>query len=70
MNDLARFQFDTKEDKKRTEEEIRDLEEIAGPNLCRMIVQERSPVLFSRPCSVNAPHILLNSSFTHSNIQL
>ena len=70
MNDLARFQFDNKEDKKRTEEEIRDLEEIAGPHLCSMIVQERSPVLSSRPCRANAPHILLNSSFTHANIQL
>jgi hypothetical protein len=70
VHDLARFQFDNKEDKKRTEEEIRDLEEIAGPHVFCMIVQERSPVLSSRPCSVNAPHILLNSSFTHSNIQL
>ena len=43
---------------------------ITGPHLCRMIAQERSPVLSSRPCGANVPHILLNSSFRHPNIQL
>jgi hypothetical protein len=56
--------------KKRTEEEIRDLEEITGPDLWRMIAQERSPGLSSRPCGTNELHILLNSSFTHPNIHL
>ena len=51
--------------KKRTEEEIRDLEEITGPYLCRMIAQERSPVLPSRLCGADVPHLLLNRSFTH-----
>ncbi len=55
---------------KRTEEEISDLEEITGPDLCRMIAQERSPVLSSRPCDTNVLQILLNSPFTHPNIQL
>jgi hypothetical protein len=41
-------QFDDEESKERTEEEVRDLEEIAGPHhrhLCRMIAQESLPVL-------------------------
>src|SRR6266516_4299740 len=70
MDDLSRLQLDDEKRKKRTEEEISDLEEITGPYLCRMIAQERSPVLSSRLCGANVPHILLNSSFTHSNIQL
>jgi hypothetical protein len=48
---LARFQFDDEEGKKRTEEEVRDLQEIAGPYFCRMIAQERFPVLSTRPRS-------------------
>jgi hypothetical protein len=56
--------------KKRAEEEGSRLEEITGPCLCRMIAQERSPVLSSRRCGANVPHILLNSSFRHPNIQL
>ena len=51
VDDLARFQFDDEEGKKRTEEEIRDLQEIAGPYFCRMIAQERFPVLSTRPRS-------------------
>jgi hypothetical protein len=70
MDDLSRLQLDNEKRKKRTEEEISDLEEITGPYLCRMIAQERSPVLSSRLCGANVPHILLNSSFTHPNIQL
>jgi hypothetical protein len=39
------FNEGVEESKERTEEEIRDLEEIAGPHLCRMIAQESPPVL-------------------------
>ncbi len=65
VDDLARFQFDEEEGNKRTEEEIRDLQAIAGPSFCRMMAQERFPVLSTRPFSANVLHILLNSPFTH-----
>src|SRR5258706_8108147 len=45
MDHLSRFQFDNEEGKKRTEEEVRDLQEITGPHLCRMITQEGFPAL-------------------------
>jgi hypothetical protein len=70
VDDLARFQFDDKEGKKRTEEEVRDLQKIASPNLCRMIAQKRLPVLSSRFCAANLAHVFLNGPFTHPDIQL
>jgi hypothetical protein len=45
MNHPPRLQFDEEESKEWTEEEIRDLEEIAGPHLCGMIAQESPPAL-------------------------
>jgi hypothetical protein len=68
VDDLARFQIDDEEGKKRPEEEIRDLQEIAGSYFCRMIAQERFPVLSTRPFSANVLHILLISPFTHPDI--
>ncbi len=70
VDDLSRFQVDDEESKKRTEEKVRDLEKIAGPNLCSMIVQESSPVLSTRSFEANWLHILLNGPFTYPNIQL
>jgi hypothetical protein len=35
-----------------------------------MIAEKSLPLLSTRPFSTNVPHILLNSSFTYSNIQL
>ena len=67
---LRDAQFDDKEGKKRTEEEVSDLQKIAGPNLCRMIAQKRLPVLSSRCCAANLAHVFLNGPFTHPNIQL
>src|SRR5207248_4593359 len=59
MHDLARLQLDEEESKERTEEEIRDLEEIAGPHLCSMIAQESPPVLSTGSLWANLLHILL-----------
>ena len=42
---LRDAQFDEEKDKKRTEEEIRDLQKITGPYLCRMIAQKDFPAL-------------------------
>jgi hypothetical protein len=70
MDDLSRLQLDDEKRKKRTEEEISDLEEITGPYVFCMMAQERSPILSSRLWGANGPHILLNCAFTHPNIQL
>ncbi len=37
MDDLTRFQVDDEESKERTKEDVSDLQEIAGPNLCGII---------------------------------
>jgi hypothetical protein len=42
---FARFQLDHEERKERTEQEISDLQEITGPDLSGMIVEETCPVL-------------------------
>src|SRR5712692_7960911 len=70
VDDLARLQLDDEESKDRTEEEIRHLQEITGPHLCSMIAQERFPVLSPGSFWANVPHILLDSPFTHPDIQL
>ena len=70
MDDSPRLQFDDEEGKKRTEEEVPHLQEITRPHLGRMIAEKRLPLLSTRSFSTNVPHILLNSSFTDSNIQL
>ena len=61
------------EGKKRTEEEIRDLQEITSPHpphLCSMIAKKRLPGLSTGSLWANLPHILLDGPFAHSNIQL
>ena len=70
VDDLARLQLDDEESKERTEEEVRHLQEIAGPHLCRMITQKRFPVLSTGLFWANLLHILLNRPFTDANIQL
>ena len=70
MDDLPRLQFDEEKGKKRTEEEIRDLQKITGPHLCSMIAQEGFPALSTGSFWANVLHILLDGPFTHPNIQL
>jgi hypothetical protein len=43
---------------------------ITGPDLCRMIAQERFPALSIGAFWANLLHILLDGPFTHPNIQL
>ncbi len=69
MDDFPRFHLDDEESKERTEEEGSRLEEIAGPHLLGMIVEERFPVLSTGSFWANLLHILLNSPFTDPNIQ-
>src|SRR5205807_8760427 len=45
MNHSPRLQFDEEKGKKRTEEEIRDLQKITGPHFRSMIAQEDFPAL-------------------------
>jgi hypothetical protein len=64
------FSEGVEESKERTEEEIRHWQEITGPDLCRVIAQERFPALSTGSCWANLLHILLDGPFTHPNIQL
>src|SRR5260370_18377405 len=70
LNHPPRFQFDEEKGKKRTEEEIHDLQKITGPYLCRMIAQDDFPALSTGSFWANLLHILLDGPFTHLNIQL
>ena len=70
MNHSPRFQLNDEERKERAEEEIGDLQKITGPYFCCMIAEKRFPVLSTGSFWANLSHIFLNSSFTHSNIQL
>jgi hypothetical protein len=70
MDDFPRFQFNDEEGKQLTEEEVCHLQEITRPRLCRMIAEECLPTLATSSFWMNLPHILLNSAFTHPNIQL
>jgi hypothetical protein len=60
------FNEGVEESKERTEEEISDLEEIAGPHLCSMIAQESPPVLSTGSLWASLFHILLNRPFDFS----
>ncbi len=66
MDDLPRLQFDDEESKERTEEEIRHLQEITGPDLCCMIAQERFPGLSRGECWANLLRIFLDGPFDFS----
>jgi hypothetical protein len=71
MDDLPRFQFDDEEGEKRAEEEVRDVEKIAGPHprhLCRMIAQKGFPGLSTSWFWMDLLHILLDGPFTHTYI--
>jgi hypothetical protein len=60
MDDLP---FDDEESKERTEEEIRHLQEITGPDVFRMIAQERFPGLSRGPFWARVLHIFLDGPF-------
>ena len=70
MDHSARFEFHDEERKERAKEQVRHLQEIAGPHVLCVIAQERRPVLSSRSRGANASHIFLDSPLTHANIQL
>ena len=45
MDDLSRFQFDDEKREKRTEAQVGDVQEIAGPDLPSMIAEKGRPTL-------------------------
>jgi hypothetical protein len=70
MQHPPRLQFDEEKGKKRTDEEIRDLQKFTGPDVFCMIAQEDFPALSTGSFWANLLHILLDGPFTHPNIQL
>ena len=69
VDDFARFQLDDEERKERAEEEVSDLQKIACPDLCRVIVQEGPPVLSPWSRRAHVPQVFLDRAFAHANIQ-
>ena len=70
MDHFARVQFDDEEGKQRTEEKVSHREKVARPDLLGMSMNERPPRLSLWSCSMNLPHVLLNSAFRNVNAQL
>ena len=62
IDDFSALEFDDKEGKERAKEEIRDGQEVARPDLMRVVVQEDAPGLRSRTCRL-VVHVLLNGTF-------
>jgi hypothetical protein len=63
------LEFDKEEREERSKEEISHLQEIAGPDICRMIVQKGRPFLSSRSACANRSHVLLNGSLAYMNAE-
>ena len=70
MHHFARVQFDDEERKKRTEEQISDWQEITGPDLLSMGVEEGFPVLSSWPGSARLSHVFLDRACADAQTQL
>jgi hypothetical protein len=65
-----RVEFDDEEGEERTEEKLSHWQEVAGPDLLGMAVNERPPRLSLWSCATDLPHVLLNGAFAHVNAQL
>jgi hypothetical protein len=60
---------DDEEEEDRAEEEVVALDEIAGPDVLGVILDERGPCLAARLASAG-PHVLLNRSLAHADADL
>jgi hypothetical protein len=69
MDHFARVQFDDEEGKQGAKEEVGDLQEITGPHILRMVVQESGSVLPSLSWGASMPHVLLNGAFADADAQ-
>ena len=67
MDYFARVQFDDEGSKPGSKEETGDLQEITGPHILRMVVQESGPVLSSLSWGASIPHVLLNGAFADAD---
>ena len=65
MDHPSRFQFYYEEGKERPKEKVRHLQEVTGPDIRRVIAEERAPLLTSWLLGAYRPHVLLNGSLTH-----
>jgi len=63
------LELDEEEREERSKEEIAHLQEIAGPDICCVIVQKGSPPLSSRLQEANVPHVFLNGPLAHLSVQ-
>jgi hypothetical protein len=63
------FPFDEEECEERSKEEIRHLQEVAGPDICRVIAQKGRPFLPPWLGWANASHVLLDGSLAHMKTQ-
>jgi len=70
MDDLPGRQAGEEEGKERTKEQIGDLKEVAGPDLCRVSAEKRAPLLPSWRLCANVPHVLLNGALADAKAQL
>ena len=65
MDHPSRFQFYYEESKERPKEKVSHLQEVTGPDIRRVIAEERAPLLTSWLLDAYRPHVLLNGSLTH-----
>ena len=70
MDDSARVQKGVEEGKQTAKEEVGDLQELTGPYILRVVVQERGPGLSSLSWGADLSHVLLNSALRNVNAQL
>jgi hypothetical protein len=67
MDHFARVQEGVEESKQGAKEEVGDLQEITGPYILRMVVQESGPVLSSLSWGASMPHVLPNGAFADAD---
>jgi hypothetical protein len=69
MDDAAGTQVDDEEEEDRAEKEVVALDEIAGPDVLGVILDEGGPGLAARLASAG-PHVLLDRSPAHADANL
>ncbi len=69
VDHLARLQLDKEERKKRSKEQVGDLEEITGPDLCGVGVHKGRPLLAPWLLGANSSHVLLDGALADAKAQ-
>ncbi len=65
VNHAAGVQLQDEKDESLLEEQINDGQEIEGPDIVRVGLQECRPSLIGSPGRANGAHILMNRAFQH-----